>query len=128
MRSSFISLKKLRYLSALAKCDLLVIYDSYSNFYENLNWLVVFAPLLYTGLFVPWIDIKVETHIELFLFDVRNGYMYTHIAMEDSIKKDYIIPINTDEVEKSLEKELINKMSNDVATEFKKVFKEYTNN
>ncbi len=73
------SVKKLRLLAARARCDVVVVFDyaykveTSANGWAALNVLVV--PLL----FAPYLDKKVDSYMESFIVDTRNGYLYGHI-------------------------------------------------
>ncbi len=75
-----LNLKALRLLAARAKCDLLVLVSARFNekrSVNNLAWLNLFiVPLFFTD----YMDVLYRYEAELYVFDVRNGYMYRHAA------------------------------------------------
>lgn len=70
----------LRLLAARAHCDALVVFDyghrvtRSANGYAALNALVV--PLF----FAPFLDARVESYLDAYVIDVRNGYLYRHVS------------------------------------------------
>ncbi|MEZ4410119.1 MAG: hypothetical protein R3A52_27125 [Polyangiales bacterium] len=70
----------LRLLAARARCDALVVFDyghrvtRSANGYAALNALVV--PLF----FAPFLDARVESYLDAYVIDVRNGYLYRHVS------------------------------------------------
>ncbi|MBU0554322.1 hypothetical protein KKF91_09405 [Myxococcota bacterium] len=84
------SMKKLRLLAARARCDLLVIFDKqHSTSYDVNGWIAV-VPLVLPILFVPYLDLEVESHLDAYVFDVRNGYLYGHIQVNERDAVDYL--------------------------------------
>lgn len=79
-----LSTKALRLLAARAHCDVLVVVD-YSRRTEVIaNGWIALTALLIPTLFVPFRDIKVESAVDAFVIDTRNGYMYGHVALDKS--------------------------------------------
>jgi len=76
-----LGMKKLRLLAARAHCDVLVVVDYSRKTDVTANALAAFDVLLVPALFLPFRDVKVESAVDAFVVDVRNGYMYGHIAL-----------------------------------------------
>lgn len=77
-----VSTKSLRLLAARAHCDVLVIVDYSRRTAVSANAWVALTALLIPTLFVPFRDIKVESAVDAFVIDTRNGYMYGHVALD----------------------------------------------
>lgn len=82
-----LSMKKLRLLSARAHADVLVVVDYARKTDVTANAYAIFNVLLLPALFVPFRDVKVESAVDAFVVDVRNGYMYGHVALTTSETK-----------------------------------------
>jgi len=76
-----LGMKKLRLLAARAHCDLLVVVDYARKIEVTANALAVFDVLLVPAFFLPFRDVKVESAVDAFVVDVRNGYMYGHVSL-----------------------------------------------
>lgn len=85
-----VSIKKLRLLAARARADLLVVFDYGHRVLPSANGLVAFSPLILPLLFVPFRDVKVESYMEAFVIDTRNGYLYGHLSVDDEGGEDYL--------------------------------------
>lgn len=77
-----ISIKKLRLLAARAHCDLLVVVDYSHRTDVSANAFAALNVLLVPALFVPFRDVKVQSAVDAFVIDTRNGYMYGHVALD----------------------------------------------
>lgn len=73
-----INLKALRLLAARAKCDLLVLVGSRFSVSSSYNGLSFFNILLVPAFFLPFLDYTFSIASEMYVFDVRNGFMYLH--------------------------------------------------
>lgn len=80
--SAPLSMKKLRLLAARAHADVLVVVDYARRTDVTPNGLAALDVLLVPALFLPFRDVKVESAVDAFVVDVRNGYMYGHIALD----------------------------------------------
>ena len=80
-----LGMKKLRLLAARAHCDVLVVVDYARKTDVAPNALAAFDVLLLPALFLPFRDVTVESAVDAFVVDVRNGYLYGHVALT---KKD----------------------------------------
>ena len=83
--SAPLGMKKLRLLAARAHCDVLVVVDYARKTDVTPNALAAFDVLLVPAFFLPFRDVKVESAVDAFVVDVRNGYLYGHVALT---KKD----------------------------------------
>ena len=91
-----LSIKKLRLLAARAHCELLVILDSGHRVTTTVNGLVAFDLLLLPALFMPFLDVEVSSATDAFVIDVRNGYLYAHVAAQQSGVDDYVTIYSAD--------------------------------
>lgn len=89
-RSVRISLKKLRLLAARAHCDLLILSSTVSVVRSSPNWTMFLAPLLFTQFFVPMLNLEVTLRRELYVVDVRNGYLYRQVRSSETLAKKYV--------------------------------------
>lgn len=85
-----VSIKKLRLLAARAHADVVVLFDYGVKVNSVPNGFIAFSPLLFPLLFVPFIDARVESYMEAFVIDTRNGYLYTHITLDEKQSEDYL--------------------------------------
>ncbi len=76
-----LSMKKLRLLAARAHADVLVVVDYARRTSVTPNAFAIFDVLILPTLFLPFRDVKVESAVDAFVVDVRNGYMYGHVAL-----------------------------------------------
>jgi predicted RNA-binding protein with PIN domain len=83
------SIKKMRLMAARAHCDVLIIFDYAFRVETTANWTVAFVVPLVTALFLPFLDEKVESYLEAYVLDVRNGYLYGHVSVDTSSEKRY---------------------------------------
>lgn len=85
-----VGIKKLRLLGARARADAVVLFDYGQKVTILPNGLIAFAPLLLPVLFLPFRDVKVESYLEAFIIDTRNGYLYGHISLDEKDEADYV--------------------------------------
>lgn len=74
------SIKKLRLLAARAKSDVLVVFDYGYRVRQTPNGWVATAILLVPTLFMPMFDYEVESYLDAYVIDVKNGYLYAHVS------------------------------------------------
>ncbi|MEQ9320421.1 MAG: hypothetical protein RIF41_14745 [Polyangiaceae bacterium] len=86
------SIKKLRLLAARAKSDVLVVFDYGYRQRQVPNGWVATSVLLLPVLFVPMFDYEVESYLDAYVIDVKNGYLYAHISssLEDEADTELI--------------------------------------
>jgi hypothetical protein len=82
-----VSVKKLRLLAARANSDVLVLFDHGYKWDSSPNGWAATGILLLPVLFVPMADYVVESYLDTYVIDVRNGYLYAHLT---SLTKDEI--------------------------------------
>lgn len=82
------SLKKLRLLAARAHCDVLVIFDKQHRYNNTVNGWVALTPLILPVFFLPYVDVEVESSLDAYIMDVRNGYLYGHIHLDELDRSD----------------------------------------
>lgn len=83
------SIKKMRLLAARAHCDVLLIFDYGHRVRTSGNWLSAFNVLLLPALFLPFLDEEVDTYLDTYVMDVRNGYLYAHVESSEHEADDY---------------------------------------
>jgi len=92
-----LSLKKLRVLAARAHADVLVVVDYGYRQEVSPNGLVALNVLLIPTLFSPFLDVKVESFMDTYVLDVRNGYLYGHVGTQESGEERWVSIYDTDE-------------------------------
>ncbi len=76
------SVKKLRLLAARARCDVVVLFDYAHKVETTANGWAALNVLVLPLLFAPYLDKKVDSYLESFIVDTRNGYLYGHITSQ----------------------------------------------
>ncbi len=84
-----LSVKKLRLLAARAHCDVVVVVDYGYRSDVSANGLAAFDVLLLPALFLPFREIKVESYVDSFVVDTRNGYLYGETTNSHDDKKSF---------------------------------------
>jgi hypothetical protein len=80
------SIKKLRLLAARAKSDVLVVFDYGYRVTQKANGLIATSILLIPAFFVPMADYEVESYLDAYVIDVKNGFLYAHVS--SSLKEE----------------------------------------
>ncbi len=94
-----LSMKKLRLLAARAHADVLVVVDYAHKIEITPNALAALDVFLVPALFLPFRDIKVDSAVDAFVVDVRNGFMYGHVALsKEESKPNQTIYASEDEL------------------------------
>jgi len=75
-----VNVHQLRLLAARARCDVLVVFDYGYRVERTPNGYTALNALLIPALFAPFLDAKVESYLDAFVIDVRNGYLYRHLS------------------------------------------------
>ena len=75
-----VNVHQLRLLAARARCDVLVVFDYGYRVERTPNGYTALNVLLVPALFAPFMDAKVESYLDAFVIDVRNGYLYRHLS------------------------------------------------
>lgn len=83
------SLSKLRLLAARAHCDVLLVFDYGYKVESTPNGLVALNALIVPVFFVPFLDEDVESYLDAYVIDVRNGYLYAHATSDEKAHHDY---------------------------------------
>jgi len=93
-----LSLRQLRLQAARARCQLLVVVDYGYKIDRSVNGWVVLNALVLPSLFVPFLDSEVESYMDSYVIDVRNGYLYGQLnTREAGDKKRLTIWSDADE-------------------------------
>jgi hypothetical protein len=87
--SAPLSMKKLRLLAARAHADVLVVVDYSRRIDVSVNALAALNVFIVPALFLPFRDVKVESAVDAFVVDVRNGYVYGHVALAEQQTKPH---------------------------------------
>jgi hypothetical protein len=82
-------MKKLRLLAARAHADVLVVVDYSRRIDVSVNALAALNVFIVPALFLPFRDVKVESAVDAFVVDVRNGYVYGHVALAERQTKPH---------------------------------------
>lgn len=83
-----LSIRQLRLQAARARCQLLVVVDYGYKIDHSVNGWVVLNALVLPSLFVPFLDSEVESYMDSYVIDVRNGYLYGQLnAHEEGARK-----------------------------------------
>jgi hypothetical protein len=82
-----LSMKKLRLLAARAHADVLVVVDYSRKTEISVNALAALNVFIVPALFLPFRDVKIESAVDAFVVDVRNGYVYGHVALTEAQSK-----------------------------------------
>ena len=77
-----LSIKKLRLLAARANSEVLVLFDHGYRTTSSANGWAVTGVLLFPLFFAPMADYEVESYLDAYVFDVRNGYLYAHLRTD----------------------------------------------
>ncbi len=56
----------------------------------SVNPLAAFTPLILPVLFLPYMDVKVDSYLDAYLIDMRNGYVYAQIGSTRTSGEDYL--------------------------------------
>jgi len=75
-----VNVHQLRLLAARARCDVLVVFDYGNRIERTPNGYTALNVLLIPALFAPFMDAKLESYLDAFVIDVRNGYLYRHLS------------------------------------------------
>ncbi|MGM0596363.1 MAG: hypothetical protein ACQES9_04925 [Myxococcota bacterium] len=116
-----ISIKKLRLLGARAHADLLLVYSTTAKTEISVNPWIVSSVFLITPLFIPMYDLKVVLTMNVWLLDIRNGYLYKEISLTRCGQKKYLNIWNMDEGENKIVSYLEKKIFPQVVKELNKV-------
>ncbi len=74
-----LSMKKLRLLAARAHTDLLVVVDYGYRVEVSPNAYALLSVAIFPIFFAPLRDIRVESYIDSYVIDTRNGYLYGQV-------------------------------------------------
>jgi len=93
-----LSIRQLRLHAARAQCQLLVVVDYGYKIDRSANGWAVLNVLVLPSLFVPFLDSEVESYMDAYVIDVKNGYLYGQLnAREEGEKKRLTIWSDADE-------------------------------
>jgi hypothetical protein len=93
-----LSIRQLRLHAARAHCQLLVVVDYGYRIDRSVNGWVVLNALVLPSLFVPFLDSEVESYMDSYVIDVRNGYLYGQLsAREEGEEKRLTVWSEADE-------------------------------
>jgi hypothetical protein len=115
-----VSIKKLRLLGARSHSDLLLVYANRAETEVTVNPWIVSSVLLITPLFMPMYDVKVTMKINVWLMDIRNGYLYKEISLSASKNEKYLNLFNMDKASDTLLAKLKTELFPTVMKEIKK--------
>jgi len=75
-----VGIHALRLLAARARCDALVVFDYGSRIERSANGYAALNALLVPVFFAPFLEARVESYLDAYVIDVRNGYLYRHLG------------------------------------------------
>lgn len=75
-----VGIHRLRLLAARARCDVLVVFDYGWRADRDANGYAALNVLLVPALFAPFLDVRVESYLDTYVIDTRNGYLYRHLS------------------------------------------------
>ncbi|MGE5430996.1 MAG: hypothetical protein ACM3QX_07980 [Syntrophomonadaceae bacterium] len=106
-----VDLNQLRYLAAQGRTDLLLYCGaSYEENVETNGWAWTNI-LLFPVLFMPSYHINIDAKAEIFLFDVRNNYLYLYKKFSNNFQERYVKYSRTERDEREkIEEELIKEL------------------
>lgn len=78
-----LSVRQLRLLAARAHCDVLVVVDHGHRIERAPNAWVALNVLLVPTFFTPQMDADVESYVDAYVIDTRNGYLYGHLSTSE---------------------------------------------
>jgi hypothetical protein len=87
--SQAVSIKQLRLLAARAHADVLVIIDYGYKVEHEPNGLAALGVAIVPLLFVPYMDMTVESYVDSYVIDTRNGYLYGHLETHEEASDDF---------------------------------------
>lgn len=85
-----LSMKKLRLIAARAHSDLLVVVDYGYRVSDDPNALAALGVLIVPVFFAPMRDITVESYVDSYVIDTRNGYLYGHVQTTREATEEYV--------------------------------------
>ncbi|MCB9764567.1 MAG: hypothetical protein H6741_34020 [Alphaproteobacteria bacterium] len=84
-----VSVESLRLIAARARCDVLVVADHGWRRTSSANGLVALNVLLVPALFSPFLDLELESYLDLSVIDVRNGFLYGQVSAEETFERRF---------------------------------------
>ncbi len=91
------SLKKMRLLAARAHCDVLIIFDYGYEVEKTPNGWMALNVLLLPTFFTPWLDQEADSHMDAYIIDTRNGYLYAHVESHQNDQRDAVTLYDEDQ-------------------------------
>jgi hypothetical protein len=125
--SNPINFKGVRLLAARAKCDIVVLVTSRFEEKRDINGWATLNVLLIPALFTPYWNVEYKYAAEVFVFDVRNGYMYRHLKYENDERKKLINVWNAEKIAETKNEKMIKNAADYIQKEIKKLFEEKKN-
>lgn len=85
-----VRLEQLRLLAARARADVLVVVDYGYEVRRQANPWIATAVVVFPLFFAPWLDVEVESYLDSYVIDVRNGFLYGHISSDDTAEEGFV--------------------------------------
>lgn len=92
-----INIEQLRLLAAQAKADLLLFYGISMSEEKTLNSVAWTYFLLIPAFFAHGNTVIAKAQVDLYYIDVRNGFLYKQVSLEDKFQKKVSFSTTTDE-------------------------------
>lgn len=124
-QSKPVDIKRLRLIAARAHSDVLLITLLSHEWKISPNGWVAASIIPVTPLFLPMFDVSVESKLKVWMFDVRNGFMYTSMDFKEKSCSDIHTLYSLDSTEKKLKKQNRAVLENRFTSEIQKVYKSY---
>ena len=125
--SNPVNFKTVRLLAARAKCDIVVLVSSRFEEKRDINGWATLNVLIIPALLTPYWNIKYKYAAEVFVFDVRNGYMYKHLKYENDERKKLISVWKAEKIAETINGKMIKNSADYMKEEIKKLFEEKKN-
>jgi hypothetical protein len=89
-----VTLRQLRLAAARAHCDLLLLVDYGYRIERTANGYAALNVLLVPALVAPWLDADVRSHLDAYVLDTRNGYLYAELRTEERAHERRMSPFS----------------------------------
>lgn len=95
-----VNIDLMRKIAAQGHADIVIFCGTYHHYTKDLNWLGITYFLLIPALFVPGSDLVMNSDMEAYIFDVRNGFLYSTYHNSIIYKENYVSALETSYIDK----------------------------
>ncbi|MBU1219628.1 hypothetical protein KKF34_17920 [Myxococcota bacterium] len=120
-----IDIKRLRLIAARAHSDIVFITMLTHEWSTSPNGWVAASIIPVTPLFLPMFDVTVKSRLRVWMFDVRNGFMYASMDFSEKASSDTHTLYSIDSTEEKLKRNNRKVLENRFSLEIQKVYKSY---